>query len=162
MTSNLHLLETIEAKRAFKQFAAQHGVRIQHYHCDNGRFADNNFKMACKQINQRLTFCGFNAHFQIGIAERAIQDLSESARKQLLHAHQRWLQTVNIALWPYALCYTAHSHNVLPVLKDGRSRLEMFSSIRVGSSMKTLHTFGCPVLALHHALAGGKSIPQWT
>jgi hypothetical protein len=39
--------------------------------------------------------------------------------------------------------------------------LEMFSSIRVGSSMKTLHTFGCPVFALHHALAGGKSIPQW-
>jgi hypothetical protein len=27
--------------------------------------------------------------------------------------------------------------------------------------MKTLHTFGCPVFALHHALAGGKSIPQW-
>jgi hypothetical protein len=27
--------------------------------------------------------------------------------------------------------------------------------------MKTLHTFGCPVFALHHALVGGKSIPQW-
>jgi hypothetical protein len=27
--------------------------------------------------------------------------------------------------------------------------------------MKTLHTFGCPVFALHHALAGNKSIPQW-
>jgi hypothetical protein len=37
----------------------------------------------------------------------------------------------------------------------------MFSSIQVGSSMKTLHTFGCPVFTLHHALAGGKSIPQW-
>jgi hypothetical protein len=37
----------------------------------------------------------------------------------------------------------------------------MFSSIQVGSSMKTLHSFGCPVFALHHALAGGKSIPRW-
>jgi hypothetical protein len=27
--------------------------------------------------------------------------------------------------------------------------------------MKTLHTFGCPVFALHHALTGGKSIPRW-
>ncbi len=41
------------------------------------------------------------------------------------------------------------------------SRLEMFSSIWDGSSMKTLHTFRCPVLALHHAFAGSKSIPQW-
>jgi hypothetical protein len=27
--------------------------------------------------------------------------------------------------------------------------------------METLHTFGCPVFALHHALVGGKSIPRW-
>jgi hypothetical protein len=117
--------------------------------------------MACEQSNQRLTFCGVNAHFQNGIAETAIQDLSKSARNQLLHTRQRWPQVVSIAFWPYALCYTAHLHNVLPVLKDGRSRLEMFSSIQVGLSMKTLHTFGCPVFALYHALAGGKSISRW-
>jgi hypothetical protein len=28
--------ETIEAKQAFKHFAKQHGVRILHYHCNNG------------------------------------------------------------------------------------------------------------------------------
>ncbi len=28
--------ETIEAKRAFEHFAEQHGVRILHYHCNNG------------------------------------------------------------------------------------------------------------------------------
>ncbi len=28
-------VETIAAKRAFKTFAAEHGVKIQHYHCDN-------------------------------------------------------------------------------------------------------------------------------
>ncbi len=72
MTSNLNFSETIEAKQAFEQFAAQHGVRIQHYHCDIGRFAVNDFKMVCKQSNQQLTFCGVNAHFQNEIAERAI------------------------------------------------------------------------------------------
>jgi hypothetical protein len=97
-TSNLNLSEMIEAKQAFKGFAAQHGVRIQHYHCDNGRFANINFKMGCEQSNQRLTFCGDNAHFQNRKVERAIQNLSESTRKQLLHACQRWLLAVSIAL----------------------------------------------------------------
>jgi hypothetical protein len=39
--------ETIEAKQAFKHFAKQHGIRILHYHCINGRFADNAFKNSC-------------------------------------------------------------------------------------------------------------------
>jgi hypothetical protein len=39
--------ETLAAKRAFETFAAEHGVRIQHYHCDNGRFHNNAFKQAC-------------------------------------------------------------------------------------------------------------------
>jgi hypothetical protein len=35
--------ETIKAKEAFEQFAAEHGVAIKHYHCNNGHFADNDF-----------------------------------------------------------------------------------------------------------------------
>jgi hypothetical protein len=60
-----------------------------------------------------------NAHFQNDIAERAIQDLSESACKQLLHAHARWPAAVHFALWPYALRNAALLHNSLPVLEDG-------------------------------------------
>jgi hypothetical protein len=82
-----------------------------------------------------------NAHFQNGIAERSIRDLSESARKQLLHARARWPQAVHLALWPYALRNAALLHNTLPVLEDGTSRLELFSSIHVGSNMKHVHTF---------------------
>ncbi len=129
MTSNLTSSETIDANRAFKRFAAEHGVKIAHYHCNNGRFADTAFIRSCKESQQKLTFCGVNAHFQNGIAERAIRDLSESARKQLLHAKQCWPQAVSTALWPYALRSAAYLNNVLPTLKDGQSKLELFSGI---------------------------------
>jgi len=142
-------IKTVAAKRAFETFAAQHGVRIQHYHCDNGRFSDNafSFRQACHNARQQLTFCRVNSHFQNGIAERSIRNLSESARKQLLHARARWPAAVHFALWPYALRNAALLHNNLPVLEDGTLRLELFSSIRVGAKMKHMHTFGCPVFA---------------
>jgi hypothetical protein len=126
-----------------------------------GRFADNAFKQSCKQCRQQLTFCGMNAHFRNGIAERAIRDLSESARKQLLHARARWPAAVHLSLWPYALPNAALLFNTMPVLEGGMSRLERFSSIQVGANMKHIHTFGCPVFALHNTLAKGKKIPKW-
>jgi hypothetical protein len=162
MMRNSTSAETIKAKRAFEQFAADHGVKILHYHCDNGQFVDNAFKGSCESSHQRLTFCGVNAHFQNGIAERAIHDLSESARKQLLHTRAHWPAAVHLALWPYALCSVALLFNTLPVLEEGMSRLEKFSSIRVGANMKHLHTFGCPVFALKNAQAAGNWLPKWS
>ncbi len=55
-----------------------------------------------------------------------------------------------------------HLHNSLPVLEDGTSRLELFSSICVGSNMKHVHTFGCLVLSLQNALASGNQLPRWS
>ncbi len=154
--------ETMDAKRAFEHFAKQHGVRILPYYCNNGRFADNTFKNSCSAKGQRLTFCGVNAHFQNGIAEKAIRDLRESAQKQLLHARQRWPAAIHLALWPYALRSAVNLHNTLPVLEDGTSKLECFSSIRIGRKMKHHHAFGCPVFALENDLAAGSPIPHWS
>jgi hypothetical protein len=36
LMTRLTLQETVDAKRAFEHFAKQHGVRILHYHCNNG------------------------------------------------------------------------------------------------------------------------------
>jgi hypothetical protein len=55
--------KTLAAKLAFEQYAAEHGVKILHYHWDNGRFHDNAFQQACHKARQQLTFCGVNAHF---------------------------------------------------------------------------------------------------
>ena len=89
-----------------------------------------------------------NAHFQNGRAENAIRDLSESARKQLLHAQARWPSAIHLSLWPYALRTAVALHNTLPTLEGGISRLEHFSSIRVGIKLSTLHVFGAPMLSL--------------
>ena len=40
--------ETVMAKHAFERSADQRGVKITHYHADNGRFADNAFITDCK------------------------------------------------------------------------------------------------------------------
>ncbi len=155
-------VETVATKCAFETFAAEHVVKNQHNHCNYGRFSDNAFKQACHEQHQQLTFCGVNAHFQNCIAKCSIQDLLESAHKQLLHARACWPQAVHFALWPYALRNAALLHNSLPVLEDSTLRLELFSSIRVGRNMKHVHTFGCPVFALQNALASGNQLPRWS
>ncbi|KAL7474095.1 hypothetical protein ACHAW6_000088 [Cyclotella cf. meneghiniana] len=58
--SSLTSKETIEAKQAFEQFAADHGVCIKQYHADNGRFAGKAFKQHCSQQRQAITYCGVN------------------------------------------------------------------------------------------------------
>ena len=69
------------AKQSFERFARDIGVKNIHYHADNGRFTDNGFIQACKDNNQGLTYCGVNAHFQNGMAEKRIRDLQAQATK---------------------------------------------------------------------------------
>ena len=76
----------------------EHGVTIQHYHCDNGRFVDNLFLQHCEQNHQRITYCGVDAHHQNGIVERAIRDITEQARKQLLFAQAHWPEAIDLSL----------------------------------------------------------------
>jgi hypothetical protein len=78
---------------------------IKHYHADNGRFADNAFMQSVAESGQTISFCGVNAHFQNGIAEKRIRDLSEQARKQLLHAKARLQRQLRLifGLMPYAM-----------------------------------------------------------
>ena len=124
--------ETIEAKKTFEQFAADHCVCIKQYHADNGRFADNAFKQHCSQQHQTFSYCGVNAHFQNGIAERAIRDITDTARTMLLHAKARWPSAVHLCLWPYAVRMAVYIYNTAPVLLDGKSRIELFSGVNVG------------------------------
>ena len=153
--------ETLEAKHAFEAFARKFGVVVRHYHADNGRFADNLFVQDVAKQGQTLSFCGVNAHFQNGIAEKRIRDLQESARKQLLHAKARWSAAVDLSLWPYALRSANHLRNSLPDDEDGSSPLERFARTEVAPKLKENHTFACPVYALQNRLQAGNRIPKW-
>ena len=66
--------ETVMAKHAFEHSADQRGVKILHYHANNGRVVDNTFITNCNAQRQSLSYCGVNAHFQNAIAEHHIRD----------------------------------------------------------------------------------------
>ena len=99
--------ETIKAKEKFEAKCREYGVKVEHYHADNGRFADNAFREHVSSEGQTLTFCGVNAHWQNGVSEKAIQDIKESARTMLLHAIDKWPGAITTYLWPQALRYAA-------------------------------------------------------
>ena len=97
----------LAGKVAFERYAHSHNVRIRHYHCDNGIFADKTFKQACRAANQRITFCGVNAHHQSGKAEKRIRDLRDCARSMLILAKHNWPAAITPHLWSFAMIYAS-------------------------------------------------------
>jgi hypothetical protein len=114
LMEDLTLSSTLNAKHEFEAHAAAHGVKIQAYHADNGRFADAQFLADAATQGQQVTFCGVGAHHQNGVAERRIRDIVESGRSMLLHAVHRWPKAVTPNLWPQALKYACFLRNSLP------------------------------------------------
>ena len=153
--------ETLESKRAFERYSNQRGIDIKHYHADNGRFADNLFRNDVGSKGQTISYCGVNAHWQNGIAEKKIRDLTEQARTVLLFAQNRWPEAVAVNLWPYALRSANDSINHAPRLADNIIPMEAFTGTDSPLRIREQHTFGCPVYALNSKLQGGKSIPKW-
>ena len=153
--------ETVLAKQSFERFARDHRVKILHYHADNGRFADNGFIQACKDNNQGLTYCGVNAHFQNGVAEKRIRDLQEQARTMLLFAVHKWPKMLSMALWPYALRTANEVRNSTPMENQTKTPLELFAQVAIAPKLKHFHTFGCPTYILDNMLQGNKTLQKW-
>ena len=139
---------TVYAKECFERYAAALGVHVEHYHCDNGRFTDNGWIRHCKAMGQTITYCGVNAHFQNGRAEKAIRDTQTAARTMVLHAKSRCPDAIHLSLWPYAMRMAVHIHNNVPNSEDGSSRLEAFARISVSPKADHYHTFRFPIYCL--------------
>jgi hypothetical protein len=153
-------VQTLAAKRLFEAYSASHGVKVQQYHADNGRFTEHLFLNHCEKSGQKVSLCGVSAHFQNGVAERRIKDLTERSRTSLLHAIHRWPSAVTINLWPYALRYINEVYNATPALKTGKSPLEDFSQTAIRPKILDFHPPLCPVYVLHNGLQSGGSRPN--
>ena len=168
--SYVHLLRTqtaeevLQAKEAFEAFAETHGVKIKHYHADNGIFASKGWREHCRVGGQGLTFAGVNAHHQNGVAERKIRSLQELARSDLIHAHHRWPSAVTANLWPYATRAACDSLNCTPCAKlDHKTTpLQVFSQTAVDINPRRWQPMFCPVYALKAPLQAGKPMNKWT
>ena len=155
--------ETIEGKRASEAAARRHGVRIRHYHADNGIFKANAWVEACRKDGQGMTYAGVNAHHQNGIAERRIRELQELARAMLIHANARWKGSVTANLWPYAIRMASEAVNNTPSFQDPNKRtpIELFSGTKATSNPKHWKPFGCPTYVLDNDLQGRKPFHKW-
>ena len=157
--------EMVMAKHAFERSADQCGVKITHYHADNGHFVDNAFIADCiadcKAQRQGLSYCGVNAHFQNRIAEHRIRDLQEQTRTSMLYAMNKWKRMVLICLWPYAMHHAHNVANATPRKGEDQSPLEHFSGVKITPKLRHFHAFGCPTYVLDNALQSGQGSPKW-
>lgn len=155
--------ETIKGKQAFERCASEYGIKIKHYHADNGIFKAKAWVNQCATQGQRLTFAGVNAHHQNGVAEKRIRDLQDLARSSLIHANKRWPQAITANLWPYAFRMANKILNETALLRDpaGRSALQLFADTSVDIQPKHYQPFGCPISVLDEDLQAGKKINKW-
>ena len=94
---------TMAAKKEFEHRWAFRGIKVEHYHADNGRFAKPAWINECKRCKQDLTFCGVGAHHQNGISERKIKDVTLISQTMLLHAILYCPEFITIMLWPFEI-----------------------------------------------------------
>jgi hypothetical protein len=149
------------AKQAFEGYARSMGVRVQHYHADNGRFCENVYMNDMRAQGQTISFCGVNTHFQSGIAERRIREIQDGARTSLIHAKHRWPTAIESNLWLYALRHRNDVYNSTQRNKQELSPIELFSNSKVRPKLKHFHPFGCPAYRVDNAIQGSKNHPKW-
>ncbi len=112
--------------------------------------------------NQKLTFCGVDAHHQNGIIENKNKMLTLSAGMLLLRGMRMWPQMVNTMFWPFA--FKAAAELCLPLNKDGQTPISILHGVPSNTvPFKPFHTLFCLVyvLDLHVQSAGNPGPPKW-
>jgi len=152
--------ETLDSKKAFERLCEQNGIKVMHYHADNGVFRAKAWMDDCREKGQGMSFAGVDAHHQNGRAEARIRRLQELTRSTLLHAKRKWPQEISSHLWPYALRMANDSINATPSRKDPQERSpdQLFSGTEVETNPKHWIHFGSPVYVLEASLRGSTRV----
>ena len=154
---------TLLSKRQFERDSSSNGVRIKHYHADNGIFAAASWRDDCILKSQELTFSAANSHHQNGVAERYIQSITRLARAMLLHSALHWPKEHQLTHWPMAMDHAVWVWNNLP-MADGMFPIEKFTGQKSGSynHLRACHVWGSPCYVLDPKIVEGKKIPKWS
>ena len=156
--------DTLQGKHAFEQFADQYGIKLKAFHADNHPFGKTEITDDIKLQDQTISFSGVGAHFQNGVAERAIQTVISWSMCYMMHQLLHWPSCFQDDLWPFALDHAVNVWNHLPQSRSGLSPIELFTRTKWPHHDLISHAkvWGCPVYVLDPTLQDGKRLPKWT
>ena len=153
--------ESIRAVITFEKLCLDNGTLIQKFLADNGAFKAKDFVNHIRNNNQRIQYCGVNAHHQNGIAERNIRTVSDMSRAMMLHASLKWKNGIDSSLWPMAVNYATYVFNHLPS-HNGLAPVDLFTGSQLPRHrLLDIHTWRCPIYVLDPTLQSGKKLPRW-
>jgi hypothetical protein len=119
--------ETLQAKLSFERMCLASGVTVITYLSNNGAFSSQEFVGDILSRGQDAWYSGVGAHRRNGIAESAIQIISNMSRTMMLHATIRWPDMMNSTLWPLSMEYATYIHNHTPKLECSIAPIDIFS-----------------------------------
>ena len=154
--------DTLVSKRAFEHIAKSCGRKIKSYHGDNGIFKADDSSKDIVNEEQDLKLSGVGAHHQNGVAERAMQTVTEKARAMMQHAFMHLPDEFEVDLWPFALDHACWLYNHTPKQSHGWSPIELFCGTQVACQhLQRVRVWGCPSYVLSPTLQNGRKIPKW-
>jgi hypothetical protein len=161
--TSLSAEETIQSKERFEMELWDHArVKVQRYHADNGIFTSEQFSEHIQSRAQTINFSGVGAHHQNGVAERAVQTVTWSARAMMIHCSLHWPDEFSVDLWPFAMDYACWIYNHLPDRETNLSPLELLLGTKMNChELRRCRVWGCPAYVLDPRLQDGKKIPKW-
>ena len=151
--------ETVRDKQNFEQLALEYGVVVENYLADNWVFKASIFAQHLRDHNQKVQYCGVNAHHKNYVAEHNIHKISEISRTMMIHAYLHWKGWIEGTLWPISVDYSTYIHNHLP-----NNKVIALANLLTGSmvpryKLKDIHVCGCAVYVLYAVLQAGKKLP---
>ena len=160
---SLGIEETLLAKHQLERYADQFGVKVLSFRADNKPFDADKFVEDLLVQNQTITYSGVGAHFQNGVAERALQTITSWALAMMMHHMLHWPDQFDETLWPFALEHAVLLWNHMPRSNSGLSPLELFTRTVLGSNevIQRARVWGSPCYVLSPKLQDAKKLPKW-